>query len=117
MINGDKFARKETSFEGRALPIEKISFPIEIKHTQVVAFAKAMDDVLTKNDHKGGWDEGQCTIKYLQSRLVEEMGEYFSLLAMYADERGILPPHVYSSKKELLDIANFAMMLWDRSKE
>ena len=33
---------------------ETASFPIDIKHHQVIAFAKAMDEVLRKNDHKGG---------------------------------------------------------------
>lgn len=84
-----------------------VSFPVDIKHPQVIAFAKAMDEVLTKNDHKGGWQEDNCTIEYLQHRLVEEMGEYFRSLEM----------DVLSSwrKKELVDVANFAMMLWDRS--
>lgn len=91
-----------------------ISFPLDIKHPQVIALAKAMDDVLTKNDYKGGWGEDACTIKYLQCRLVEEMGEYFKLIAK---ANANFPKAIYAdqTKKELLDIANFCMMLWDRS--
>ncbi len=32
-----------------------VSFLIDIKHIQIPAFAKAMDEVLCKSDHKGGW--------------------------------------------------------------
>ena len=84
-----------------------VSFPIDIKHPQVIAFAKAMDEVLCKNDYKGGWQD--CDIEYLRHRLVEEMGEYFSL-ANCCDN--VTP---MQQQKELVDIANFAMMLWGRS--
>ena len=87
--------------------MDKVTFPIDIKHPQVIAFAKAMDDVLTRNDHKGGWDKSNCSVEYLQHRLVEEMGEYFRSLEM-----DVQPSW---RQKELLDIANFCMMLWDRS--
>ncbi len=88
---------------------ESISFPIDIKHPEIIAFAKAMDDVLCQNDHKGGWKD--CERIYLDARLVEEMGEYFALVAKGS------PSAVPSEqrRKELVDIANFAMMLWDRS--
>ncbi len=89
----------------------KASFPIDIKHPEVIAFAKAMDEVLTKNDHKGGWQT--CTKRYLHYRLVEETGEYFKLLANDVESRHIKP--VEAERKELVDIANFCMMLWDRS--
>jgi NTP pyrophosphatase (non-canonical NTP hydrolase) len=67
-----------------------------------------MDEVLCKNDYKGGWGLKECSVEYLRARLVEEMGEYFRLVA-----RGI--HETDPDKKELIDIANFAMMLWDRS--
>jgi len=88
---------------------ETASFPIDIKHLEIIAFAKAMDDVLCQNDHKGGWKD--CERIYLDARLVEEMGEYFALVAKGS------PSAVPSEqrRKELVDIANFAMMLWDRS--
>ena len=88
-----------------------VSFPIDIKHPQVIAFAKAMDEVLCKNDHKGGWQD--CDINYLRFRLVEEMGEYFAWNVNYSPEW--CEKNKTTIKKELVDIANFAMMLWDRS--
>lgn len=81
-----------------------------MKHEAVTRFAQAMDEVLTKNDHKSGWGAGDCSIQYLRARLVEEMGEYFALVAV--GETGTV-----AVRKELLDIANFAMMLWDRSSK
>ena len=91
---------------------ETASFPIDIKHHQVIAFAKAMDEVLCKNDHKGGWQD--CDINYLRTRLVEEMGEYFAWCSRGSPSALNLSEHK-QMKKELIDIANFAMMLWDRS--
>lgn len=93
---------------------------LDIKHPQVIAFAKAMDEVLTKNDHKGGWDKDKCSESYLRARLVEEMGEYFALIANDSDDGnnidgGNLDKHINAVKKELIDVANFAMMLWDRA--
>jgi len=88
---------------------ETTSFPIDIKHYQLLPFVKAMDEVLCENDHKGGWLD--CDIKYLQARLVGELGEYFELVS-----RGSAITHPSDRyRKELIDIANFAMMLWDRS--
>ncbi len=89
-----------------------ISFPIEIKHPQVIAFAKAMDDVLTRNDYKDGWQD--CGIKYLRYRLVGEMGEYFAW-ASRGSPSSLSASELKQSRRELVDIANFAMMLWDRS--
>lgn len=88
---------------------------LDIKHPQVIAFAKAMDKVLCENDYKGGWDN--CGIEYLRARLNEELGEYFALAAeFYQDNHWIDDSHNFElMKKELIDIANFAMMLWDRS--
>ena len=80
--------------------------PIVDARWQVRAFAEEMEKVLKKNDYKGGWYD--CSKEYLQHRLVEEMGEYFKLLA-----EGSLGGE--EAQKELIDIANFCMMLWDRS--
>lgn len=104
----------------RPLPIlkESVSFPIDIKHHQVIAFAKAMDEVLCKNDHKGGWGDDKCSRQYLRARLVGELGEYFDRLATFIDDipSGHSDIHdIELTQKELVDIANFAMMLWDRS--
>lgn len=87
---------------------ESVSFPIDIKHPQVIAFAKAMDEVLCENDHKGGWRD--CDIEYLRHRLIEEVGEYFALLSCSKEAWSR-----EKDKKELLDVANFVLMLWGRS--
>lgn len=80
----------------------------------MIAFAKAMDGILVKNDHKGGWQD--CDIQYLQARLVEELGEYFRSIAINLDYQKQYGKHKPITSKELIDIANFAMMLWDRSQ-
>lgn len=85
----------------------------------VFEFAEAMELVLEKNDHKGGWTADKCTESYLRARLIEEMGEYFSLVAHDIDDGNMLngenlDKHRDKIKKELIDIANFVMMLWDR---
>ncbi len=94
----------------------------------VFEFAKEMESVLEKNDHKGGWNKDKCTESYLRTRLVEEVGEYFGLISQDEEftlipllwrnhniDGGNLQKHRDKIKKELVDIANFAMMLWSRS--
>jgi len=73
----------------------------------VLQFASEMERVLKLNDHKGGWQE--CDVEYLRHRLVEEMGEYFRSIEAFTTSSKI-------QQKELVDIANFAMMLWDRGE-
>lgn len=93
------------------------SFPIDIKHIQIIPFAEAMDEILVKNDYKGGWSENECKVAYLRARLVEELGEYFARVAINIEYEVTKPLDVRDKeleKKELVDIANFAMMLWDR---
>jgi NTP pyrophosphatase (non-canonical NTP hydrolase) len=82
-----------------------------IKHPQVIEFAKAMDEVLCKNDHKGGWQD--CPISFLEHRLIEELGEYFAWHNNYSQEW--IDKNKATVKKELVDVANYCMMLWDRS--
>ncbi len=92
---------------------ETASFPIDIKHPQVIAFAKAMDEVLCKNDYKGGWD--RCTKVWLRYRLMEELGEYFARLTVCDTEDQLDIHDKELAKKELIDAANFVMMIWTRS--
>ena len=73
---------------------------------QLQSFAEAMEEVLKRNDYKSGWQD--CKVSYLQHRLVEEMGEYFRSLEMDVQATW--------RQKELVDIANFCMMLWHRTK-
>jgi NTP pyrophosphatase (non-canonical NTP hydrolase) len=95
---------------------------------EVLRFTDEMERVLKENDHKGGWSENECTESYLRARLVEEMGEYFGLVSNDEEftvspalmrnpniDGGNLQQHRNKIKKELVDIANFAMMLWDRA--
>jgi len=74
----------------------------------VKLFAERMEQVLKENDHKGGWGFQDCSTHYLACRLVEEVGEVFAKFAEVNDY------HV--DEKELVDIANFAMMLWNRNR-
>jgi len=78
-----------------------------------------MDEVLCKNDYKGGWQD--CDINYLRFRLIEEIGEYFAWQASDADAYGDKitaeewrEKNKDRVKRELVDIANFCLMLWDR---
>jgi NTP pyrophosphatase (non-canonical NTP hydrolase) len=83
---------------------------------EVLRFTDAMESVLKKNDYKGGWNE--CNVSYLRARLVEELGEYFARVAINIDYEATKPLDARDKeleRKELVDIANFAMMLWDRS--
>lgn len=89
--------------ESKGKPI----LPVVKARWQVRAFAEAMELILKKNDYKGGWQD--CSKSYLQNRLIEEVGEYFGLLARAIGRDKEL------EQKELIDIANFCMMLWDRS--
>ena len=71
-------------------------------------FAEAMETRLQANDHKGGWGDDKCSIEYLEYRLVEEMGEYFAQRA-----KGGIKSY-FNVEQELADVANFAMMLYQR---
>jgi len=74
----------------------------------VFEFAKAMEAKLETNDHKGGWGEDKCSIEYLEYRLMEEIGEYFAIRA-----KGGVKSY-FNVEPELVDVANFAMMLYQR---
>ena len=80
---------------------------------EVLRFTDEMERVLKENDHKGGWSD--CPIEYLQARLVEELGEYFRSVAINIDYQKQYGKQKPIASKELVDIANFAMMLWDRN--
>ena len=71
-------------------------------------FAVGMEMQLRDNDHKGGWGEDKCSIEYLEYRLMEEIGEYFAIRAKGGMES------YFGVETELLDIANFSMMLYQR---
>ena len=65
----------------------------------VQAFAEAMEAKLAKNEGKGGWAlENGCSLDFLFRRLRQELKEYSES----------------DNPEELVDIANFCMMLWTR---
>lgn len=74
---------------------------LTIVRPAVRTFAKAMEAKLKLNDHKGGWTPENCTEEYLDERLIQEVREY----TQSADPG------------ELVDIANFCMMLYSRRLE
>jgi len=86
---------------GKAQPIKGYELRPAIK-----IFAEAMEGVLRENEYKGGWGETQCDIPYLERRLHEELTEY-SVAKDYG-ATGSVP------EKELVDVANFCMMLYHR---
>ncbi len=64
----------------------------------VTTSAEAMETRLAANDCKGGWMPEACTIDFLKNKLLEEVVEYIAS----------------GQESELPDIANMAMMLWQR---
>lgn len=66
----------------------------------VYRFALQMERVLKQNDYKGGWDT--CSISYLDMRLQQEIHEYSKATS------------IQDQQKELTDIANFCMMIYNR---
>ena len=76
---------------------------------EVLEFAKEMEKKLKKNDWKGGWDN--CSPEELIRLLKREVDELEYYLEEYYDhkDRGYL----YRMSLEAVDIANFAMMIWD----
>ena len=88
---------------GKAQPVEGYELRPAVR-----VVAEAMEKTLRENDYKGGWGFQDCSTHYLFCRLVGEVGELFANQARAGD--------YYVDGKELEDIANFAMMLWNRSK-
>jgi hypothetical protein len=74
---------------------EQTSEPLHIRPS-VMAFAFEMEKKLRQKDVQNpeGWR--YCTIEYLRGRLIEEGFEYWHS----------------RQPKELIDIANFCMMVW-----
>ncbi len=74
--------------------IERHALEREIR-LPVLRFARAMEEVLRRNDYKDGWDN--CSDHYLNERLNEEVKEY----------------NKAHEPEEVIDVANFCMMIWD----
>ena len=77
--------------------------------TTVIEFAINMEMVLSQNDNKGGWDN--CKAGYLWNRLLDEIEELKMAKVNYGLDRN----KFHEVKKECIDVANFAMMIWDNS--
>ena len=77
---------------------------IYIRHS-LVRFVKQMELKLRENDHKGGWENSST--EYLFDSLCEEVDELQGELSEIND------PSDERVKGECLDVANFAMMLFD----
>jgi len=73
---------------------------------QVRWFAGEMEDKLKKNDFKGGWDG--CEVIYLIERIKSETQELIEAMIIKENEKNII--------EECADIANFAMMIADKSR-
>lgn len=70
-----------------------------------------MEVILRNNDFKGGWT--RSSKEWIRARLLGEVGEYFDEVA-----QGLENPNIPIERQnnELIDIANYCMMLWDRNK-
>ena len=76
---------------------------------QVANFAEAMEVKLKQNDHKEHWSEE--SIDSLYDMLVEEKEELRKELAFaYRDPDDF---DIEQAQEEAIDVANFAMMIWD----
>lgn len=74
---------------------------VTILRRAIVQFAEAMEQKLRKHDEKRGvegWLNPEMTTGYLYKRLIQELNEY--------DSSG--------DYKEMIDVANIAMMIYDR---
>lgn len=74
----------------------------------LMVFARAMERVLRQNDWKRGWEADTPTA--LTDRVWDEAREMEVAMAMYRKNYA----QASDVQKELVDIANFCMMAWDR---
>jgi len=90
---------------------------------QVKDFGEEMERILKKNDHKGGWS-GE-TDSYLGAKLLEEVFELmyalnfspFDVLASCLNYAKLMVGRKGNIRREAVDVANVAMMIWDNNKE
>ena len=66
---------------------------------EILKFAIEMDKIMNKHQHKKGNSWKTLDIDFLKTRLVQEFNEYCKDT---------------NDRKELIDIANMCMMLYDR---
>lgn len=72
---------------------------------EILEFAEVMEDVMRINDDKKGDSWKDCEISFLESKLIVDFAEW-------------LQTRNYNlSKNEVIDIANYCMMLFHRYDE
>lgn len=74
---------------------------------EVRVFARRMERVLKENDHKGGWQD--CGLNFLIKKLKEEMSEVLYEI----DDNDAFMLYPDDTLKELADLGNICMMLYD----
>lgn len=79
-----------------------------VPRIELRTFAKAMETVLRQNDWKRGWKGDHP--RMLIDRIWDEIRE----LERAVDYWGVGKAPIEEVQKELVDIANFCMMAWDR---
>jgi len=79
----------------------------------VIRFAAAMEEKLTENDAKGGWQG--CTLKWLLNRLRQETSELSNALDRASKSTKAKDADAVLS--EAADVANFAMMLAENARD
>jgi len=85
---------------------------------EVWQFALLMEKKLKENDHKSHWSK--CNQEYLLKRLDEEVEELHKCFFFYSpgDMNFFMDgQHEDKIPGEAVDVANFAMMLWDNFGE
>lgn len=84
-----------------------VMYPVNIEPLGIrgplAEFALSMEKKLRKNDHKTGW--GKLPVEALMRQLLLEIEEY-KVAAEFLT--------VEEARDELVDVANFAMIMWDR---
>jgi NTP pyrophosphatase (non-canonical NTP hydrolase) len=85
--------------------------------SEVKDFSVEMEKILSDNDYKGHWsNEGS---DYLSEKLKEEVKELFEALEGYDCNKHIRKyskNELKNIKKEAVDVANVAMMIWDNTR-
>jgi hypothetical protein len=80
-------------------------------------FAMDMENVLRENDHKTGWKNNTLDSLFrMMGREVEELEEEIDVFNNL-QRKGVEVPEVRNAIcREAIDIANFAMMIYDNAK-
>lgn len=95
-------------------------------------FSRNMEIVLQKNDYKGTWKD--CDLCYLENKLIEEIAEYFlarqKLHVNSVSKAEVIVDFIQrfiskcnsiqregEPKREIIDVANLCMMIWDHLTE